>query len=151
MLHATVILAICLAATTNLAAGQNAGGKPDEAAIREVVKKYVEARELRDPAAIAALFTPDADQLTSSGDWRRGRDALVKGALASSQNNAGKRSITLDAIRFPATGVALADGAYTIAGEQGTAARNMRTSFLLLKSGGEWRISAIRNMLPAKQ
>ena len=57
----------------------------DEAAIRDVVKEYVGARERQDPAAVGALFTSDADQLVSSGEWRRGREALVKGTLASSR------------------------------------------------------------------
>ena len=130
---------------------QGAGrGGGDESAIREVVKKYVAAREQRDAAAVGALFTQDADQLTSSGEWRKGREALVKGSMASSQANAGKRTIAVEAIRYPAPGVAIADGAYTIAAEAG-AARNMRTTFVLVKDGTAWRISAIRNMLPAPQ
>jgi uncharacterized protein (TIGR02246 family) len=150
-MNVSVLLVVSLLIAVSVPPGQSAGEKGDEAAIRDVVRKYVDAREQRDPASIGALFTPDADQLTSSGEWRRGRDALVKGALASSQNNAGKRTIAIDAVRFPADGVALADGAYTISGAQGTAGRNMRTSFLLVKSGDGWRISAIRNMLPASQ
>ena len=68
----------------------------DEAAIRNLVKEYVGARERGDPAAVGALFTSDADQLvSSSGEWRRGRDALVKGTLASSQRTGGNRTITL--------------------------------------------------------
>ena len=55
----------------------------DEAAIRDVVKEYVGARDRQDPAAVGALFTSDADQLVSSGEWRKGREALVKGTLAS--------------------------------------------------------------------
>ena len=142
-----VILAVCLAAATGSTGVQ--AGNADEAAIRDVVKKYVNAREQRDPADIRALFTSDADQLTSSGEWRRGREALVKGALASSEANRGQRSIAIDAIRQLAPGVVLADGAYTIAGEQGAPTRNMRTSFVLVKGSDGWRISAIRNMLPA--
>jgi uncharacterized protein (TIGR02246 family) len=118
-----------------------------EAAIREVVKVYVDAREKIDPVATAALFTEDADQLTSSGEWRRGRDALVRGSMASSRNNAGKRTITLETIRFPTDDVAIADGRYTIAGEGPT--RNMWTSFVLVRANDRWRITAIRNMLPA--
>ena len=60
----------------------------DEAAIRDVVKEYLAARERRDAAALGALFTSDADQLVSSGEWRKGRDELVKGTLTSSQRAA---------------------------------------------------------------
>src|SRR5690349_2283248 len=45
----------------------------DEAAIREAVQKYLDARDQNSPAAVGALFTADADQLVSSGEWRKGR------------------------------------------------------------------------------
>ena len=119
----------------------------DEAAVRDVVKQYVEARERKDAAAIRALFTEDADQLTSSGEWRRGREGVVKGTLASSAANAGTRTITIETVRFPVAGVAVADGGYTIAGAGTT--RNMKTSFVMIRMQNAWRIAAIRNMLPA--
>ena len=83
------------------------------------------------------------------GEWRRGRDELVRGTLASSKNNAGTRTITLKTIRFPTSDVAIADGEYVIGAGQASAARNMWTSFVLVRSQGRWKISAIRNMLPA--
>jgi uncharacterized protein (TIGR02246 family) len=144
-LAATVFLLTALQA-----APAPAGRAPsaDEPAIRDVVRKYVEAREHPDPAALAALFMEDADQLTSSGEWRRGRDEVVRGTLASSQRTGGTRTITIETIRFPAPGTALADGRYEIAGGQdGT--RKMWTSFLLTRTSDRWRIAAIRNMLPA--
>ena len=119
----------------------------DEAAVRDVVKQYVEARERKDGAAIRALFSEDADQLTSSGEWRRGREDVVKGTLASSASNAGTRTITIETVRFPAADVALADGGYTIAGAGTT--RNMKASFVMIRAQNAWRIAAIRNMLPA--
>jgi uncharacterized protein (TIGR02246 family) len=120
-----------------------------EAAIREVVNSYVAARERASAEEIAALFTADADQLTSSGEWRRGRDELVRGTLASSKANAGARAITIKTVRFPAADVAIADGEYVIAATQSAATRHMWTSFVLVRAEGRWRISAIRNMLPA--
>lgn len=117
----------------------------DEAAVREVVKQYVNARDRSAAKDIEALFTADADQLTSSGEWRRGRDEIVRGTLASSKANPGTRTITIETVRFPAPGVAVADGRYQI----GT--RNMWTSFVMVRVQNTWRISAIRNMLPAVQ
>jgi uncharacterized protein (TIGR02246 family) len=121
----------------------------DETAIRDVIRKYVDAREKRDPKAIEALFTADADQLTSSGDWRKGRPDIVKGTLASSQNTGGTRTITIETVRLIAPGAAIADGRYEIAGLAGGATRSMWTSFTLAHADGGWRIAAIRNMLPA--
>ena len=120
----------------------------DEAAVRDVVGRYVDAREARDEKAIAAVFTEDADQLVSSGEWRRGREAVVKGTLASSVRTEGKRTITVETVRFLGSDVALADGRYEIAGGTG-GDRKMWASITLKRTTAGWRIAAIRNMLPA--
>jgi uncharacterized protein (TIGR02246 family) len=120
----------------------------DQAAIRAVVAEYLQARERRDADGIRALFTEDADQLTSSGDWRKGRDEIVRGTLASSQQTGGQRTIAIETVRFPQADMAIADGRYELAGvNEGT--RKMWTSFVFVRTGGKWRIAAIRNMLPA--
>jgi uncharacterized protein (TIGR02246 family) len=121
----------------------------DEDDVRAVVAKYVDAREHRDPQATAALFTADADQLVSSGEWRRGRDALVRGAMASSESTGGKRTITVESVRFVTPDVALVDGRYELTGLAGGATRKMWTSLVILRTADGWRIAAIRNMLPA--
>lgn len=121
----------------------------DDAAVRDVVKRYVDARERADAAAIEALFTADADQLVSSGEWRRGRDAVVRGTLASSKQTGGTRTIEIESVRFPSPDTAIADGRYAITGgAQGD--RHMWTSFVMTRTKDGWRIAAIRNMLPAK-
>lgn len=133
------IIGLCLFA-------QNPG---DDDAIREIVRKYVDAREQKDPRAIEALFTSDADQLVSSGEWRKGRGEVVKGTMASSQNNSGKRTIVVESIRYVAPGVALADGRYEISGGSVGDSRRMWTSLVVTRGAVGWRIAAIRNMLPA--
>ena len=82
------------------AAAQNAtraaaGNAGDETAIKDVVARYVDARDRKDAKATEALFTADADQLVSSGEWRKGRDAVVRGTMASSESSGGKRTITV--------------------------------------------------------
>lgn len=119
----------------------------DEAEVREVVRKYVDARELQDPKAIEALFTADADQHTTSGEWRRGRAQLVSGALASSKRNPGARTIRLESVRFITADVAIADGPYEIVSDGEV--RRMWTTIVLARDGDAWRIAAIRNMVPA--
>jgi uncharacterized protein (TIGR02246 family) len=134
------------AAVLTQSPGRAAG---DEAAIREVVSKYVDAREKRDPKLLEALFTEDADQLTTAGEWRKGRDNVVRGGIASSQANPGSRQIAIETVRFVAPGVALADGRYEISGAQGVAPRRMWTTFVLTRGdAGAWRVAAIRNMAP---
>ena len=121
----------------------------DEIAVRQLVQKYMDARDQNDARAIAAIFTADADQLVSSGEWRKGREALVKGTMASSQSSGGKRTITVTSVRFLAPTVAIADGHYDLTGLAGGATRNMWTSIVCIQTAEGWRIAAIRNMLPA--
>ncbi len=128
---------------------QTSAGRNDEAAIRQIVSQYVDARERIDPQAVEQLFTDDADQLVSSGEWRKGREAVVKGTMASSRNTGGKRTITVESVRFVTSDVAIADGRYELSGLAGGATRSMWTTLVLKRSGKEWRITAIRNMLPA--
>ena len=133
-----------------LIVGPLSAQKPaDDAAVRDVVKRYVDAREQRDPKAVEALFTTDSDQLVSSGQWRRGRDEVVKGTLASSEATGGKRTITVETVRFLSPDVAIADGRYEISGTAGGEARKMWTSIICARKPEGWKIAAIRNMLPA--
>ena len=121
----------------------------DEREIRALVARYVEAREKIDPAAVESLFTAEADQLVSSGEWRRGRAALVSGTMASSRRNSGHRSITIETIRFLTPEIAIVDGRYELAGTNGTETRKMWSTLIVQRNGSEWRIAGIRNMLPA--
>lgn len=139
----------CYWGVTFLAAAALFAQGSEEKAIRAIVQKYMDARESQDARAVEALFTADADQLVSSGEWRKGRNDLVQGTLASSRNSAGKRTITLTSIRFLAPAVAIADGRYELAGPAGGNTRKMWTSFVLTRGSDGWRIAAIRNMLPA--
>lgn len=145
-LRAALLFAIVAIATPAIAQQVSPA---DDAQIREVVRKYMAARELQDPKAVEALFTADADQLVSSGEWRRGRPDIVKGTLASTRNSGGTRTITIETIRQIAPTVALADGRYELAGLAGGSTRSMWSSFTMVRGSDGWQIAAIRNMLPA--
>lgn len=138
---------LCLLGSPPLGGQAPATQTGDEAAVREVVRRYVAARELRDPAAIDALFTADADQYTTAGEWRRGRTAVVPGTLQSSARNPGARSIRVESVRFVTPDVAIADGPYEIAAA-GATPRRMWTTIVVTREAGDWRIAAIRNMAP---
>jgi len=144
MKHLSLLLIACAAC-----AAQTATSPDDEAAIKDVVARYVDARDHKDAKATEALFTADADQLVSSGEWRKGRDAVVRGTMASSEASGGKRTITVETVRFLTPEAALADGRYEIAGVGGAAPRRMWSTFLITRTRDGWRIAAIRNMLPA--
>ena len=142
------VIALCCLAAAPGATQAPAGASADETAIRAVVARYVDAREKRDPKLLEALFTADADQLVTTGEWRKGRDSVVQGGLASSQANPGSRQIAIEVVRFVAPGVAVADGRYDITDAQ-AATRRMRTTFIVVRGAGNaWQIAAIRNMAP---
>jgi len=129
---------------TQLFAAQ-VGRTSDESAVREMVKRYADARDLKDSKEIGALFTENADQLVSTGEWRRGREALVRGMLASSARETGKRTLAVETVRFLGADVAIADARYEIGD------RKMWSTFVMKRRSGSWRIEAIRNMFPTAQ
>lgn len=139
-----LICLLCFTLTSPAAAQPPASPAADEAAVRDIVRRYTQARELNDPAAIEALFTADADQYTTSGEWRRGMSQLVKGMLETSARNPGTRAIAIAAVRFVTPDVAIVDGEYTT----GTDARRLWTTLTVKRDGRGWKLAAIRNMAP---
>lgn len=109
-----------------------------------MIRRYTQSRELSDPKAIEALFTADADQYTTSGDWRRGLQHLVNGMLETSARNPGTRAISIAAVRFVTPDIAIVDGEY----RTGTDARRLWTTLIVKREARGWRIAAIRNMAP---
>jgi uncharacterized protein (TIGR02246 family) len=148
MASRVALLLLVIGAAAPAAPQSAAPRAKDEKDVRAVVDRYVGARERRDGAAIAALFTADADQFTTGGEWRRGRDAVVRGGLASSEQSGGTRRITIRAVRFLGRDVAIADGVYELAGARDGTTRHMWTTFVVTRGADGWRIAAIRNASP---
>ena len=126
---------------------------PDESqrkAISYLIDQYSQAREKKDTALLKTILTKDVDQLVSTGEWRNGIDASVQGMLNSSANSPGTRTLHIEKIRmFDATS-AIVDCRYEIQNPDGTT-RKMWSTFIAISEKGIWKISAIRNMLPAVQ
>ncbi len=139
-----ILVLFCLVIASPVTAQSPAAKASDEAAVRDIVRRYTQARELNEPKAIEALFTADADQYTSAGEWRRGMSALIKGMQDTSARNPGIRAITIAAVRFITPDVAIVDGEY----KTGTDARPLWTTLTVTRGAGGWRIAAIRNMAP---
>jgi uncharacterized protein (TIGR02246 family) len=143
---AVVVCLMCAASAS--AIGQQSSRQPgDEVAVKELVARYNAARDQEDPGAIRTLFTSDADQLVSSGEWRRGREPLVEGLLRSSRNNPGRRTLTVETVRFLSSDIAIADARYEIAS---AATRQMWSTFVAVRTPDGWRLTAIRNMAPSR-
>jgi uncharacterized protein (TIGR02246 family) len=117
-------------------------------AVTQLIDSYVQAREARDTARLSSILTTDIDQLTSSGNWRHGREASMQGMLRSSANNPGKRSIQVENIRILGKESAIADTRYEIENADGSV-RKMWSTFIVQLEDEKWKIAAIRNMLPA--
>jgi len=118
-------------------------------AISSVIDQYAEAREKSDTVLLKAIMTIDADQLVSSGEWRKGITAAVEGMLKSSGNNPGTRTLRIENIRMFNPVTAIVDCRYEIQNTDGTI-RKMWSTFILVAEKRIWKISAIRNMLPAR-
>ena len=65
------------------------------------------------------------------------------------QSTGGRRTITVESVRFVTADVALADGRYEINGMAGGQSRHMWSTFVITRGTDGWRIAGIRNMLPA--
>jgi uncharacterized protein (TIGR02246 family) len=116
--------------------------------IYSLINKYSEAREKRDTVLLKNILTEDIDQLVSSGEWRDGINASVQGMLQSSASTPGQRTLNIEKIRLLNPTTALVDCRYEI--QNGDSTRKMWSSFVAVSQRGQWKISAIRNMLPSQ-
>lgn len=121
----------------------------DDSAIRQLIQRYVDVRNHMDETVLRSLFTPDADQLVSTGHWRRGLENLVEGAIASSKKETGHSTVTLESVRLLGNDTAIADGRYETSSAGSGVTRKMWSTFILQRTQAGWRIAAIRNMLPS--
>ena len=148
-------LALTISLISTLAYSQNTTNtsidtSDHDIAIRALITQYLKTRAENDEAGLLALLTDDIDQLTTSGTLRSGRDGVSTGSLASSQNNTGKRSITVESIRFIKPDVAMVNGRYDIVDRANAPDSHYLTSILVVMVDGRWLISAIRNMQPTQ-
>lgn len=143
-----IILALNLLLVHNLT-GQT--GKEKDARIQDIynlIDNYSLARETRDTVLLKSVLTGDVDQLVSSGEWRTGLDKAMEGMQRSSAGNPGSRTLTVERVRFLNPNSALADARYVIKNNRGET-RKMWSTFVVVLHQDKWKITAIRNMLPA--
>lgn len=118
--------------------------------ISALIDKYSQAREKQDTVLLKSILTFDIDQLVSTGEWREGVNAAVKGMLRSSATNSGTRRLSIHKIRMIDPQSAIIDCRYEISGTEGALARNMWSTFVVIHQKKTWKITAIRNMLPSQ-
>ena len=140
LLNITTVM--CLYSQNNLPNDQQ------QKAITALIDQYSEAREKMDTVLLKTILTPDIDQLVSTGEWRNGISAAVQGMLKSSTNSPGTRTLQVDKIRMLDERIAVVDCRYEIQNTDGSI-RKMWSTFFVVTEKKKWKISAIRNMLPA--
>ena len=145
------LLFIIIVMATTFLHGQHT--TPDDKQRKDIsalIDKYSQAREKRDTALLKDILTSDVDQLVSTGEWRNGIGASVKGMLSSSANSPGTRTLNVDKIKLLSATSAIVDCKYEIQNPNGNT-RRMWSTFIVVSNKGIWKISAIRNMLPTGQ
>ena len=140
----------CFVATTFLYSQSAPTYQKQRQEIESLIDQYQQAREKQDTVLLKTILTTDVDQLVSSGEWRIGIRESIKGMLRSSESSSGKRTLTVEKIRFLDSSHAIADARYVIQNPDGTE-RKMWSTFVTVLHKGKWKISAIRNMLPTQQ
>src|SRR5688500_7969162 len=145
----TILLISLLTAATNITLQAQRYMLSDRQmkAIRSVIQQYSVARESRDTVLLRNILTDDVDQLVSTGEWRNGITASVQGMLNSSAATPGTRTLTIEKVRPLGQYAAIVDCKYEIQNPNNTI-RRMWSTFVLVSEKDEWKISAIRNMLP---
>jgi uncharacterized protein (TIGR02246 family) len=150
MRNSILLLAFIIGGHSLLRAQHPGPGAKQRKEIETLIDQYSMAREKRDTILLKQILMEDVDQLVSTGEWRKGVQASVQGMLNSSAVNTGKRTLKVDKIRMFAPGSAIVDCKYDIQNSDANA-RSMWSSFVVVQHNGDWKISAIRNMLPARQ
>ena len=116
--------------------------------IRFLIDQYSKARGAKDPELLKAILVKDIDQLVSSGEWRRGSDTALEGMMRSFNRRPGFRTLTPEKVRFLNKDAAIVDARYVVTNSDGSL-RKMWSTFIVVHEDDRWKISAIRNMLPA--
>ncbi len=142
-----VVYTILLSISINAQETPNPSQK--EQPIYTLIDEYAQARETKDSVLLKQILTDEVDQLVSSGEWRRGFKNAKEGMLRSSTSNPGDRTLTIDQLRFLSAQTAIVDTRYEIRNADGSI-RKMWSTFIVVNKGNRWKITAIRNMLPAK-
>ncbi len=130
-------------------AGDHDNRPADEAAIRTLIGRMIDAWGQGDGDAFAAVFEPDADYVSFGGMHMEGRDTiaqmhqhLFKGSLSGTH-----LELNLSKLRFlgPEVALALLEGGFIDAGQVALSdpRRTLQTA-VFHKRNGIWRIAAVQ-------
>lgn len=114
-----------------------------EAPFREHAAAYAAAINKRDAAAVAALFTPDGDQIFMDGSRIVGREALRDAAQAALAAWPSTQRFTLEVtgVRKLSPTIAIVE---TLATFSEGPIRSNRGTAVMVRQGGKWLTAALR-------
>lgn len=138
--------AACVLGVVGAAAAQ---APPSQAEVQKMSEAFSAAVSAGDGAAAAALFAKDGDYISSTGRTAQGAaeiERLVKEQAAGPFKGLTFKASAAGEVRSIAPDVAIADGRFE---STGPAARKGMTTMVLVRQGGEWKIAALRAMVPA--
>ena len=122
----------------------------DEADILLTAAAFVKAYNSGDRKGIAALFTPDADDVSEDGHVVQGRDAIAESIASCWENNPGAQiELMIESIRFVGPGVAVEDGSMLVQSrDDAVQAIETRYTAVHLKTDGKWLTASVREHTP---
>ena len=164
--HAASLGFVALFATLGLVAAQNPPAReqlakpgeqsvisqerePDVRAITDLLASFVKTYNSKDPKALGALFTPEAEIEDEDGDITRGRDAIIaRFAETLAGNEAGTLAVNTDSLRFLGTDLAIEEGTAFLTFGALAPPQTNRYSVIYARQGGRWLHARIRDEQP---
>ena len=134
------------------------GTPADEAAVRKAADQFPAAWAKGDAKSLAALYTADADYVSSTGLIGKGRAEIEK-AYVTQFSGVYKGTSLKNAttnVRFLKPDIAITNGTFEVSGLHGPdgreapSRRGISTS-ILVKQNGQWLITALRAWVPPPQ
>lgn len=119
-----------------------------EAAIRELLAQQVAGWNSGDPAAYAAVFTPDADYVTFLGAHYRGREAIAESytPLFAKLLRGSRLNIEVTGLRFLTSDVAVIHARATVTKRARRRSRGVRVNTsVAVRTGDGWLLAASQN------
>ncbi len=149
VLMTMVVLALTLGPSAVALAGD------DEAAIRELYKKYAAAWNKGDAKEAAALYDTEASYTNASGVTSRGHEAIEKESIDwfAGRYKGTNLEFAVGAIKLLKPDVAVGDGTWRITGMKGPDGAELPPikgcyTNTLVKKDGKWLVVAEQIMIP---
>jgi uncharacterized protein (TIGR02246 family) len=151
-----MILTVGFALSLMVTPAWGQGTPADEAAIRKIADQFALAWGKGDAKSLAALYTTDADYVSSTGLMAKGRAEIEK-AYITQLSGVYKGTTLKNAItnvRFLKPDVAITNGTFEVTGLRGpdgkeAPPRKGININVLVKQNGQWLITALRAWVPA--